>query len=92
MENKTYQQKLDFLRTQIDACDDVLIAALNSRMRYCVAVGQLKKEYGITEIQQIDREKEIIERLSKQSTYSNMVETLWPIIMQISRNLQSEIK
>lgn len=92
MENKTYQQKLDFLRTQIDACDDILIATLNSRMRYCVAVGQLKKEYGITEIQQTDREKEIIEKLSKQSTYSNMVETLWPIIMQISRNLQSEIK
>lgn len=92
MENRTYQQKLNFLRTQVDACDDILISALNNRMRYCVAIGQLKKEYGIEEIQQTDREKEIIQKLSQQSVYPNMVETLWPIIMQISRSLQAEIK
>lgn len=92
MENRTYQQKLNFLRTQVDACDDILISTLNNRMRYCVAIGQLKKEYGIEEIQQTDREKEIIQKLSQQSVYPNMVETLWPIIMQISRSLQAEIK
>lgn len=92
MTKEEYEYKLQFLRTQVDSYDVQLVSYLNMRMKCCEMIGRLKNEYGKDEIFQPEREEEIIKKNSEQSRYKNMVESIWPHIMEFSKGLQENVK
>ena len=81
---------LNDLRQGINKIDDQLLELLNQRMEYVQKVGELKQNTG-TSIYRPEREKEIIDRLAKQSQGALNKEAIEAIFMEIfavSRNLE----
>lgn len=60
-------RELEELRAQIDAVDRSILAALNERARFVQQVGRLKQRTGAP-VFEPSREREIVERLSREST------------------------
>ena len=82
---------IETLRNEIDKIDTCLVHLLNTRYECCIKIGELKKEKGSVVLDS-NREKEIIDKLKNEEWYPGMVETLWPVIMEYSRNLQFNLK
>ena len=82
---------IDELRQEIDTIDTELVSLLNRRYAICLEIGRLKQSSG-TEVLDSNREQKIINRLNELSKYPDMIETLWPVIMAFSRNLQTNLK
>ena len=81
---------IDALRQEIDIIDTELVSLLNRRYAACLEIGKLKKNIG-TVVLDSSREQKIIDRLGQLSNYPGMIETLWPVIMAFSRNLQNNL-
>lgn len=82
---------IDSLRNEIDNIDSQLIDLLNLRYKTCIQIGELKKIHS-AKVLNLDREQSIIERLKKMSNYTGMVETIWPVIMSFSKDLQNNMR
>jgi chorismate mutase/prephenate dehydratase len=80
---------LNDLRQKIDSLDDKLLTLLEERMGVVKEVGRLKNSKGGA-IYRPEREKEIIERLSKSSGHLNKqaIEAIFLEVFAISRNLE----
>ncbi len=81
---------LEELREGINEIDDKLLKLLNRRMEFVKEVGKVKQNDG-SSIYRPEREKEIIERLSKKSKGDLTKEAIEAIFMEIfavSRNLE----
>ncbi len=81
---------LDELRNNINAVDDKLLELLNQRMEYVKQVGIVKHNDG-SSIYRPERERQIIERLTKQSDGAlneNAIEAIFMEIFAVSRNLE----
>ncbi len=81
---------LEELREGINQIDDELLKLLNRRMEFVKEVGKLKQSTG-TSIYRPEREKEIIERLAKQSDgllTKEAIEAIFLEIFAVSRNLE----
>ena len=81
---------IDALRQEIDTIDTELVSLLNRRYAACLEIGKLKQSSG-TVVLDSNREQKIINRLNELSEYPGMIETLWPMIMAFSRNLQNNL-
>ena len=85
--------ELNELRATLDTIDDKVLDLLNQRMETVHKVGQVKAKSGGA-IYRPEREKSIIERLTKRSFESNgllnriAIEALFLEIFAISRNLE----
>ena len=79
--------KLKLYRESIDHIDEVIVNYLNYRFQYCQEIGKIKKESN-TQVLDSNREKEIIDKLKQYEKYPGMVETIWPVIMEFSKQLQ----
>ncbi len=75
-------------RDAIDSIDDEILNLLNKRMRVVERVGEIKHDSG-TAIYRPEREKEIIDRLEKQSKESNGLFTYGAIEVGFFRNFCS---
>ncbi len=81
---------LEELREGINQVDDELLKLLNRRMEFVKEVGKLKQSTG-TSIYRPEREKEIVERLAKQSDgllSKEAIEAIFLEIFAVSRNLE----
>ncbi len=81
---------LEALRKEINRVDDKLLELLNERMEYVKQVGILKQSDG-SSIYRPEREREIIERLAKQSKGAltkEAIEAIFLEIFAVSRNLE----
>ena len=81
---------LDELRTNINQIDDELLILLNKRMEFVKQVGHLKQTDG-SSIYRPERERQIIQRLAKQSKGAlteNAIEAVFMEIFAVSRNLE----
>jgi chorismate mutase/prephenate dehydratase len=81
---------LDELREGINQIDNELLKLLNRRMEFVKKVGELKHTTGGS-IYRPEREKEIIQRLSKQSDGAlnkDAIEAIFMEIFAVSRNLE----
>jgi len=84
---------LDDCRVAIDAIDDELLKLLNKRMKVVERVGEIKHNSGGA-VYRPEREKAIIERLTKDSKNSNAllngsaIEAIFLEIFAVSRNLE----
>lgn len=83
-------EKLNNLRTKIDAIDNQIILLLNQRMQVVKEIGELKQSTK-TAIYRPEREKAIINRLCKNpanSLNAKAVEAIFGEIFAVSRNLE----
>lgn len=92
-ENKLYEYKMNFIRTQIDENDDTLLSILSERMYLSKEVGKLKNSYKIG-IFQADRWEKILQS-SKNKAISlglseKFVENIFKIIHKESINIQND--
>ncbi len=81
---------LEELREGINAIDDEMLILLNKRMELVKEVGKLKQSDG-SSIYRPEREKQIIDRLSKQSKgllSKEAIEAIYLEIFAVSRNLE----
>ena len=79
---------INSLRENIDSIDNSIIDLLNSRFSFCETIGVLKKANNIPTVYDPAREQTIINRLSLREKYPGMVEAIWPVIMNFSKDLQ----
>jgi chorismate mutase/prephenate dehydratase len=77
------RKELESCRRKIDVIDDKLIKLLNDRVRLVKIVGEIKKKNNM-EINQPEREKEVIERIKNQSKLlkSRSIEAIWREIIK----------
>ncbi len=83
-------QDISSLRNGIDKIDDQILQLLVNRMNLVDEIGKLKRNTN-TAIYHPDREKEIIERLSKMNTgrlSKSAIEAIYLEIFGVSRNLE----
>ncbi|MFX1489832.1 MAG: chorismate mutase, partial [Promethearchaeota archaeon] len=66
-ERDDLEEELKRLREEIDQLDDKLVELLNKRGNIVIQIGKLKEKLKL-KVFQPEREKEVIERLSKKST------------------------
>ncbi len=84
---------LDECRAAIDAIDDKVLDLLNERMQVVHRVGEIKNQSGAS-IYRPEREKAIIERLTKRSLEANgllnknAIEAIFLEIFAVARNLE----
>jgi chorismate mutase / prephenate dehydratase len=82
--------ELQELRKRIDAVDDQLLSLLNERMEYVKKVGEVKRSQQ-TIIYRPEREKQILDRLSKLNNgllNRSAIEAIFLEIFAVSRNLE----
>ena len=84
--NNTIEQK----RMEIDLIDADIVRLLNERYDACIVIGEAKKQ-GATAIFDPNREENIMKRLNDLAKYEGMIDTLWPVIMNFSKKLQSDL-
>ena len=87
-DNETY---INTLRGYIDDIDESIVNMLNSRFDICLEIGKAKKNLGLENVYVPEREKAIIDNLSIREHHKDMVQTIWPVIMEYSRSLQKQI-
>mgnify|MGYP002628949294 CR=1 FL=1 len=86
-------ETLEDCRIEIDSIDDEILELLNKRMKIVQRVGEIKHDTGGA-IYRPEREKEIIDRLTKHSKENNgilnhgAIEALFLEIFAVSRNLE----
>ncbi|MBU0721310.1 prephenate dehydratase [bacterium] len=84
---------LDECRAAIDSIDNEMLRLLNKRMKVVERVGEIKHDTG-TAVYRPEREKEIIERLTKLSKEENgalnkgAIEAIYLEIFAVARNLE----
>ncbi|MGC2422891.1 MAG: chorismate mutase, partial [Nitrospirota bacterium] len=86
--------KIEDLRKKIDEIDDELLGLLNSRAKLVIDIGRIKKEQN-TVFHVPDREKQILERLSKKNKGPFPNESLQAVLKEIfsaSLSLESPAK
>ena len=81
---------IETLRDTINIIDSELLRLLNARYKYCIEIGKLKKEQN-SAVLDSNREEQIIQRLSADEQHKGLVKTLWPAIMDFSKELQKQI-
>jgi chorismate mutase/prephenate dehydratase len=88
--NKSDWKTLDDCRDAIDTIDNEILDLLNSRMKVVQRVGEIKSDTGGA-IYRPEREKAIIERLTKSSDgllNASAIEAIYLEIFAVSRNLE----
>jgi len=91
--SKSYWKTLEDCRDAIDSIDNQILELLNSRMKVVERVGEIKHDDG-TAVYRPEREKDIIDRLTKISEDSNgtlnagAIEAIFLEIFAVSRNLE----
>jgi chorismate mutase len=73
---------LEKLRSQINHFDDELIALIHTRMRVAEKIGELKRENNVT-VLQTNRWGEILERMVKKSSQTNLSEEFIRSLMEL---------
>jgi chorismate mutase/prephenate dehydratase len=91
-ERDDLEEDLKRLREEIDQLDDKLVELLNKRGNIVIQIGELKEKLKL-KVFQPEREKEVIERLSKKSTafQRESIEAIWKEIMGASKQIQGSI-
>ncbi|MFX1419637.1 MAG: chorismate mutase [Promethearchaeota archaeon] len=86
------KKDLDSYRNTIDKIDNKIISLLNKRGKIVQKIGKLKREIHI-DLNQPQREKEIIERMKLKSVIFEKVsiENIWREIMEASKLIQNLI-
>ena len=80
--------ELNDLRNKIDEVDLQIVKLLDDRMLICKQVGDYKKANNVP-ITHSNRENEIIERLSKSSSFTEEeISEIYQIIFKISKSKQ----
>jgi len=93
MKNASQWETLDDCRETIDSIDNEMLALLNKRMKVVERVGEIKHDTGGA-IYRPEREKAIIERLTKLSLEENgllnasAIEAIFLEVFAVSRNLE----
>ena len=84
-------KSLDEIRAEIDSIDNEMIALFTRRMDCSRAVAEYKKENNIP-ILNSDREDEILDSVAqKGGEFGEYARELYRKIMELSRDLQSEV-
>lgn len=88
-EKKLFEKDLVIIRNKIDKIDDRIVNLLNKRGILAQKIGNLKKKENI-DIQQPQREKEIIKRMKKKSKILNHmnIEKIWKDIIDACKYMQ----
>lgn len=89
---KNFESELQRLRTKINKIDTEIVKLIVSRLEFSKKIGELKKITGI-EIHDLDREKEILEKITKKIANSDTFKKITRIfkeIFKISRKIQKE--
>jgi chorismate mutase/prephenate dehydratase len=91
-EETNLKKQLEELRNEIDKVDDQLIDLLNQRGNLVKNIGNIKKDLNM-EVFQPQREKEIIDKITKKLTIFNKssIEAIWKEIMSASKVIQDTI-
>jgi len=91
--SKSDWQTLEDCRDAIDSIDNEILELLNRRMKVVERVGEIKHDSG-TAVYRPEREKDIIDRLTKMSQESNgalnagAIEAIFLEVFAVSRNLE----
>lgn len=80
---------MKYYRYCINIIDNLLVFLLNLRFSVVLKIGQYKKKHNIPVLDN-NREKALVEKLSKKEKYPNMVEKIWTNIFNFSRSLQNK--
>lgn len=80
-------KELKELREQIDDLDDQILGLLERRCAVCYEIGRKKKTLDL-QIYDGPREREVIHRLKQRAIYPDIVEQIWPCIMQYCKSFQ----
>lgn len=89
---KNFESELRKLRTKINKIDTEIAKLIVSRLEFSKKIGELKKIAGI-KIHDLDREKEILEKITKKITNSDAfkeIKRVFKEIFKISRKIQKE--
>ncbi|PIE75133.1 MAG: shikimate dehydrogenase [Deltaproteobacteria bacterium] len=92
MKNKSIDEKIKVLRKTIDGIDESILDLINQRLLFGKNIGEIKKKSG-SEILDIAREKEILDRLAKKNSgplSNDVIFHVFKIIMAASRDIQTE--
>jgi chorismate mutase/prephenate dehydratase len=90
----TIEPELSSLRSEIDACDSRIVAALNERAQLAVKVGHLKHANGAP-VFRADRESEILRRLGEASEgplTAGAIERIYIEVLSACRALERPIR
>ncbi len=82
--------RIEQLRNKVDDLDEQLLSLINERARLALQIGQLKQKQNI-EIVNIDREKQVLDRLaglSEGPLAEKHVRTIFGNIVSACRDLQ----
>ena len=84
------EDKLNSLRKEVDALDKEMIGLLKKRFKLAIDIWEIKKPLGM-KIKNSRREKEIIDRITRESGFNRrFVKKLCNIIFKESRRIQRE--
>ncbi len=85
-------EDLEELRKEIDKVDKKIVELLNKRGETVIKIGQIKKKFNI-EVEQNAREKEVIDKLKKESKVlkPESIEVIWKEIISACKLLQGYI-
>ena len=88
----TPSQKIFVLRRQIDFVDNKICHLIETRMRLCKHIGNLKKNS--LPIEDPAREAKLLNRLviDHPSLSPKLIEEIWTALLQESKNIQTENK
>lgn len=93
-DNPLFENKLEVLRSRIDALDTELLEVLSSRMDIVREIGKYKKEHNVTALQ-INRWSQLMEDRVKMAVKLNLNRTFTQILFQLihedSVRMQTEI-
>lgn len=85
---------IDHWREEIDRVDEQLVALINRRAGYSLAIGRVKARSGAATFQP-ERERQVVERLCSLNggpLADGQVDAIWQAIMRASRELQTHGK
>ena len=85
-------EKLEELRKRIDGVDEQICALIKERFDFVKEVGEAKKELG-AHVENIDREREVIERVrnAMPDELKDYAEDVFCLLIKESKDLQKKL-